>query len=489
MKNTKAKGAKLAILCLTAILVVSIGLICLSACNPDGGDDGSAELMSEIQCILDGTFGYCYANNLVASVQFIYDQMHDINHIGNIGFFFIAFADLDEWINPDNETTGHMANLEIYIFSDEQSITKWMDELKKESPEVWEEYKDSYFIKNNFFVSEREKGIYEKLISCTLPDENAYPEYKFVKDSLADNQNLSKAHIYGEFGFDEDKTLYIDYLNYCVANNTNVNKEYFCISKNSRETEENWEWALECYTVEASEIGTKYTDDSFSKVENDVLYSYTKQKAGFRYEETPDGYALTDYYYDDYAENVYIPAQYNGKPITDICGAFGCEMYEKPYTVHIPATIQNISGFSYFVGNIVLDANNPYFYITNGCLIERETKTLIHAFGNAVIPSDGSVLSIDDYAFSGNGYVTNVVIPNGVTSIGSHTFHHCNQLVSVTIPSSVTNVSSSLFNEWNKLEAIYCEAESKPDSWSDWWLYGGSYQSELEKLVVWGYNA
>ena len=41
--------------------------------------------------------------------------------------------------------------------------------------------------------------------------------------------------------------------------------------------------------------------------------------------------------------------------------------------------------------------------------------------------------------------ITNLVIPNSVTSIGSSAFEYCSGLTSVTIPDSVTNIGDRAF--------------------------------------------
>ena len=63
---------------------------------------------------------------------------------------------------------------------------------------------------------------------------------------------------------------------------------------------------------------------------------------------------------------------------------------------------------------------------------------------NLVIPN--SVTSIVDYAFSGCSGLTSVTIPNSVTSIGKEAFRYCSGLTSVTIGSGVTSIGLNAFD-------------------------------------------
>ena len=51
--------------------------------------------------------------------------------------------------------------------------------------------------------------------------------------------------------------------------------------------------------------------------------------------------------------------------------------------------------------------------------------------------------------------ITELVIPDGVTSIGNYAFSSCNGLTSVTIPDSVTSIGSSAFLSCNGLTSVY----------------------------------
>lgn len=76
--------------------------------------------------------------------------------------------------------------------------------------------------------------------------------------------------------------------------------------------------------------------------------------------------------------------------------------------------------------------------------------------------------------------ITDLTIPDSVTSIGNSTFRNCSGLTSIIIPDSVMSIGSYAFSGCNNL-TIYCEAESKLSGWDNYW--------NPDKLpVVWGYK-
>ena len=72
------------------------------------------------------------------------------------------------------------------------------------------------------------------------------------------------------------------------------------------------------------------------------------------------------------------------------------------------------------------------------------------ASGALVIPSSINgypVIGISGDAFSGCNRLTEITIPEGVTSIGPHAFNRCTSLTRVTIPSSVSSIQKDAFHQ------------------------------------------
>ncbi len=118
-------------------------------------------------------------------------------------------------------------------------------------------------------------------------------------------------------------------------------------------------------------------------------------------------------------------------------------------SITIPASVTILDNcvFSDCTGltTIIVEKGNTKYHSDGNCLIETESKTMIAGCKNSIIPADGSVTSIGDYAFSGCTCLTSITIPDSVTSIGGSAFAGCNGLTSVTIGNGVTSIDNYAF--------------------------------------------
>ncbi len=104
--------------------------------------------------------------------------------------------------------------------------------------------------------------------------------------------------------------------------------------------------------------------------------------------------------------------------------------------------------------SVTVSPGNKVYHSENNCIISTKRKELVIGCKNSVIPSDGSVTSIGDYAFDDCTGLTSITIPDSVTSIGNHAFSYCTGLTSITIPDGVTSIGDSAFYDCTGLTSI-----------------------------------
>ena len=118
-------------------------------------------------------------------------------------------------------------------------------------------------------------------------------------------------------------------------------------------------------------------------------------------------------------------------------------------SVTIPSSVTSIGlgalAMCHNLVNIDVDKSNVSYHSNGNCLIDTKQKALISGCNSSIIPNDGSVTSIDDFAFYGYIDLRSIAIPDSVTSIGRSAFNGCVDLTSVTIGNGVTSIGSSAF--------------------------------------------
>ncbi|MFR2943717.1 MAG: leucine-rich repeat protein [Lachnospiraceae bacterium] len=175
-----------------------------------------------------------------------------------------------------------------------------------------------------------------------------------------------------------------------------------------------------------------------------------------------------------YAHNLYL----NNKLVTDFV---------------IPDSITSISAYA-FIGCSALKgvyitdlekwcefsfgdySSNPLFYAHN-LYLNNQLVT------NLVIPE--SVTSIGAYTFTGCSGFTSVTIPDGVTSIKDYAFAYCSGITNITIPDGVTSIGYRAFYNCSGLTKIYYKGSE-----SEWGTISiDFYNEKLKNATRYYYSA
>ncbi len=205
---------------------------------------------------------------------------------------------------------------------------------------------------------------------------------------------------------------------------------------------------------------------------NVTLYAKWQQTSteGVQYEQLEDGSYMVSGYDGDSGE-VLIPLTWKGQPVTAI-GDSAFQSCDRLTSIKIPDSVTSIGVQSFYnctrltsvtIGNsvtsigewafrgcsgltsIFVNEENGKYIVKNNCLIDKSTATLVLGCQTSVIPINGSVTSIGDWAFSGCSGLTSITIPDSVTSIGDWAFEGCSGLTSVTIGNSVLTIGNYAF--------------------------------------------
>ena len=142
-------------------------------------------------------------------------------------------------------------------------------------------------------------------------------------------------------------------------------------------------------------------------------------------------------WYNGEEENVVIPAELDGHPVTGI--------------------MTNPFPYNDFTVSVTSAPDHPYLAVIDGVLFEKESRRLVcYPIGleaaSYAVP-DGTT-AIGHAAFCNNEHLAAVAIPDSVTSIGKNAFEDCVSLADVNIPGTVTVIEDWAFSSCWELTSV-----------------------------------
>lgn len=196
--------------------------------------------------------------------------------------------------------------------------------------------------------------------------------------------------------------------------------------------------------------------------------SYTiESQDGFRYFKYADHIEIR--YCDFEAEEVIIPEEIDGLPVTalwggaffdpELLGGFGSNDVLKQVT--IPKTLTKLNGSPFAactaLTSIVIPEDHPTLVFEDGILFNQDKTTLVQYLASNTDTSytvPEGVTTIDEHAFNQCRRLLSVSIPEGVTSIGENAFYRCEYLTDIVLPDSLTELGGGAFYCCNALTDV-----------------------------------
>ena len=133
--------------------------------------------------------------------------------------------------------------------------------------------------------------------------------------------------------------------------------------------------------------------------------------------------------------------------------------------ITIPSNVSNIDVAAFTacpLERIAVADENPIYEVINNCLIKGKGlatgKTLIKGLSSSTIPNDGSIGDLLGYCFA-NTNITNVYVPDNITTISNNAFSRCDMLTELHLPEALEILDATCFAWCYSLENVVLPAK------------------------------
>ncbi len=163
------------------------------------------------------------------------------------------------------------------------------------------------------------------------------------------------------------------------------------------------------------------------------------------------------------AEDVYVPASYNGLPVTEIgtanasaesSSAFhGSSSSTSGYHIHfvsLPTSITAINPYAFYNCYSLISVVIPEAVTTIGNSAFYDCYSLT----NIIFLGNDNLTSIGTSAFYYNYSLISISLPDSITTIGENAFYYCYSLIDIKLPANLTAIETKTFYDCYSLTSI-----------------------------------
>lgn len=177
-------------------------------------------------------------------------------------------------------------------------------------------------------------------------------------------------------------------------------------------------------------------------------------KEGYYRYEIVDGKACIKECDKSISGDVIIPSTLGGYPVASIADKSFWDCCNIT-SIKIPESVTSIVGRAFYncsgLERIDVEIGNTRYHSSNNCLIRTSQKRIELGCKNSIVPTDGSVTCIYNYAFSGCKGLKSITIPECVTIISEGVFYDCTELKEIRVLSKTTSIKK---RSWSSFESI-----------------------------------